>query len=155
MGILKWIGAILFITPLLMLFTWLVCNAFDIGEEFTRLCLFPFKTRANKDLAPCLTFSQFLSFYNLAPEHWSLYCDYVVCKEIGCGFNFTTYGELYKYGKWKKKYDREIYQNKALKDLNKVMTSLTGYVKEEIERNNAEAEAKAREVYEEVRKRCE
>lgn len=155
MGILKWIGAIFVMAPLLVLFAWIVCNAFDVEEEFVRLCLFLFKTRANKDLAPCLTFSQFLSFYNLAPEHWSLYYDYVVCKEIGWGFNFTTYGELYKYGRWKKKHDKEIYQNKALKDLNKVMTSLTGYVRGEIERNKAEAEAKACEVYEEIRKRCE
>lgn len=56
---------------------------------------------------------------------------------------------------WKRKIDDRAYRKRALENLNKKIGKLTEGVRAEIEKSNAEAEAKAREVYEEVRKRCE
>lgn len=123
--------------------------------EFVCLTLFFCKTSEYKKLEPCLTFSQFLSFYNLNPKKWTLYSDYVTNRYSDCYFSFTSYGEIYKYRMWKRAKDSKAYKERALKNLNEKMGKLTEGVRAEIERTNAEAEAKAREVYEEVRKRCE
>lgn len=124
-------------------------------KEFVCLTLYFFKTPEYRKLEPCLTFSQFLSFYNLNPKKWTLYLDYVGSSYSDCYFSFTTYGEFYKYRMWKRKIDDRNYKKRALEELNEKMGKLTEGVRTEIEKTNAEAEVKAREVYEEVRKRCE
>lgn len=73
-------------------------------------------------------------------------------------FDFTTYGDRYKYRVWKRARDNKAYKERALKNLNKKIERLTEGVRADIEKVNAEAEAKAREaneMYEEIRKRCE
>lgn len=138
---------------------WLLVYAFvdiwDWQKEFLCLTLYFFRTPEYKKLEPCLTFSQFLSFYNLNPRKWTLYMDYVDNRYTDSLISFTTYGELYKYRIWKRARDDKAYKERALENLNEKMGKLTEGVRAEIEKVNAEAEAKAREVYEEVRKRCE
>lgn len=140
---------------LLWFLVYVIVDIWDWQKEFICLTLFFCKTPEYKNFEPCLTFSQFLSFYNLNPKKWTLYVDYVGNSYSDCLFSFTTYGEFYKYRMWKRKIDDRDYRKRALENLNEKMGKLTEGVRAEIEKVNAEAEAKAREVYEEVRKRCE
>ena len=140
---------------LLWFLVYAIVETWDWQDEFLYLTLYFFKTPENRRFEPCLTFSQFLSFYNLNPKKWGLYLNSVESEYSDCSFNFTTYGELYKYRMWKRKIDDRAYRKRALENLNKKIGKLTEGVRAEIEKSNAEAEAKAREVYEEVRKRCE
>lgn len=140
---------------LLWFLVYALVDIWDWQCEFLYLTLYFFKTPENRKIRPCLTFSQFLSFYNLNPKKWELHLDSVESEYSYCFFYFTTYGELYKYRMWKRKIDDRAYRKKALENLNEKMGKLTEGVRAEIEKSNAEAEAKAREVYEEVRKRCE
>lgn len=132
-----------------------IVGTWNWEKEFLCLTLYFFKTPENRKFEPCLTFPQFLSFYNLNPKKWTLYLDFVESRYSDCCFSFTTYGELYKYRTWKRKIDDRDYRKRALENLNEKMGKLTEGVRADIEKANAEAEAKAREVYEEVRKRCE
>ena len=149
----------IFISLLMGVLLWFLVYAiveiWDWQDEFLYLTLYFFKTPENRRFEPCLTFSQFLSFYNLNPKKWRLYLNFVESEYSDCSFNFTTYGELYKYRMWKRNIDDRAYRKRALENLNKKMGKLTEGVRAEIEKSNAEAEAKAREVYEEIRKRCE
>lgn len=149
----------IFVTLVIGILIWLsifwLVDIWGWQKEFLCLTLYFFKTPEYRKLEPCLTFSQFLSFYNLNPKKWTLYLDYVGSSYSDCYFSFTTYGEFYKYRMWKRKIDDRNYKKRALEELNEKMGKLTKGVRAEIERTNAEAEARAREVYEEVRKRCE
>lgn len=155
MVILATFALLMIIGFLLWCLVYAIVETWDWQNEFLYLTLYFFKTPENRKFEPCLTFSQFLSFYNLNPKKWTLYLDFVESRYSDCSFNFTTYGELYKYRMWKRKIDDRAYRKRALENLNKKIGKLTEGVRAEIEKSNAEAEAKAREVYEEVRKRCE
>lgn len=151
------IFVLLVIGILIWILAYIFAGIWDWRKEFIFLTLYFFKTPKYRKLEPCLAFSQFLSFYTLNPKKWTLYYDFVSSRYSNCDFSFTTYGELYKYRRWKKKKDNKAYKERALENLNEKMGKLTEGVHAEIEKANAnaEAEAKAREAYEEVRKRCE
>lgn len=153
--VILYILASLVIGILLWCLVYAIVGTWDWQKEFLCLTLYFFKTPENRKFEPCLTFSQFLSFYNLNPRKWTLYLDYVSSRYSDCFFYFATYGELYKYRKWKRARDNRVYKERVLENLSEKMGQLTEGVRAEIERTNVEAEAKAREVYEEVRKRCE
>jgi hypothetical protein len=106
------------------------------------------KTRENKRFAPCLTFPQFLSFYNLNPKKWLLYYESAYYIASGQEFHFTTYGEVYKYKKWFNRVAKEQAKRNALRDLNVAMSDLIRNIRAEIEKNNAETEAKTKQLME-------
>lgn len=61
-------------------------SIWDWQREFVCLTLFFCKTPEYKKFEPCLTFSQFLSFYNLNPKKWTLYIDRVENIYSNCFF---------------------------------------------------------------------
>lgn len=140
------IFALLIISVLVWLLVFALVDIWDWQKEFICLTLYFFKTPEYRKLEPCLTFSQFLSFYNLNPKKWTLYLDFVGSRYSDCYFSFTTYGELYKYRMWKRKIDDRDYRKRALENLNEKMGKLIEGVRADIEKANAEAEAKAHEV---------
>lgn len=127
---------------------YLACLTLGCEDGFIYHLLYFCKTDENKRFAPCLTFAQFLSFYNLNPKKWLLYCEsvyYLVSKQE---FHFTTYGEICKYKKWFNRVTKDRAKYDALKNLNIAMSRLTQNIRAEIEKNNADAEAKTKQLME-------
>ena len=124
------------------------CLMLGCVEGFIYHLLYFCKTEESKKFAPCLTFSQFLSFYNLNPKKWLLYCESAYYLASEQKFYFTTYGEVCKYKKWHNRVTKEQAKRDALKDLNIAMSNLAQNIRAEIEKNNAEAEAKTKQLME-------
>lgn len=139
---------IIFILFVLCCLIYIICLLFDCEYTLTCYLLYFCKTTENKRFAPCLTFAQFLSFYNLNPKKWLLYCESVYYVASKQEFHFTTYGEVYKYKKWYNHMAKEQVKRDALRDLNIAIGNLTQHVRAEIEKNNAEAEAKTQQLME-------
>lgn len=127
---------------------YLACLMLGCEEGFIYHLLYFCKTEENKMFAPCLTFSQFLSFYNLNPKRWELSCKSAYYFNSRQEFHFTTYGEVCKYKKWFNRVTKERIKRNALRDLNVAMSDLTRNIRAEIEKNNAEAEAKTKQLME-------
>ncbi len=142
------IMALLFLFGFIFFIICFPCLMSGCREELIYHLLYFCKTEENKRFAPCLTFSQFLSFYNLNPKKWLLYQKSVYYLVSQQEFHFTTYGEVCKYKKWFNRVTKEQIKRNALRDLNVAMSDLTRNIRAEIERNNAEAEAKTRQLME-------
>lgn len=140
--------ALLILFGFIFFVVYLVCLMLGYEDRFIYFLLYFCKTKENKELAPCLTFSQFLSFYNLNPKKWLLYCESAYYLANEQEFHFTTYGEICKYKKWFNRLTKEQQKRDALRDLNIAISNLTQNVRAEIEKNNAEAEAKTKQLME-------
>lgn len=140
--------ALLFLFGVILFVIFLTCLMLGCEDEFNYRLLYFCKTKENEKLDPCLTFSQFLSFYNLNPKKWLLYCESAYYLASEQEFYFTTYGEVCKYKKWFNRLTKEQQKRDALKDLNVAMSNLTQNIRIEIEKNNAEAEAKTKQLME-------
>ena len=103
----------LIVIPLLILAGIKICEAIekDYIKDTKVKCFFKYfrKTDYYKDDEPCLTFNQFLSFFNVAPERWTIGRRYeegrcVMIYDADDGneytFHFTTYGEQLKFIHW-------------------------------------------------------
>lgn len=142
------IVALLFLFGFIFFIIYFACLILGCKEGLIYHLLYFCKTKENKRFAPCLTFSQFLSFYNLNPKRWELSYKSVYYFNSRQEFHFTTYGEVCKYKKWFNRITKEQAKCNALRDLNATMSDLTRNIRAEIERNNAEAEAKTRQLME-------
>lgn len=129
-------------------FVYFVYQLLDCADKFNYYLLYFCKTEESKKFAPCLTFSQFLSFYNLNPKKWLLYHESAYYLASEQEFHFTTYGEVCKYKKWFNRLTKEQQKRDALRDLNVAMSNLTRNIRAEIEKNNAEAEANTKQLME-------
>lgn len=109
----------------LWLIAYVICECNDCEEEFIHLTLYKFYTNEYKEKKPCVTFSQFISFYNVAPEKWIIdYESRVYYKQNNYLFPeeiyFTTHGDHYKYLRWRKKqiaYKKALNQNSTMSHL--------------------------------------
>ena len=140
--------ALLILFGLIFFVVYLVCLMLGCEDRFIYFLLYFCKTTENKRFDPCLTFSQFLSFYNLNPKKWLLYQESAYYLASEQEFHFTTYGEVCKYKKWFNRLTKEQTKRNKLRDLNVAMSSLTQNIRAEIEKNNAEAEAKTKQLME-------
>lgn len=116
----------LFLTALAGVTLWLMvyatCCLFDCGEQFINLTLYKFHTNKYKENKPCITFSQFIAFYNVAPEKWGITSEYTVYykpDQYSCPaeIGFATHGDRYKYLCWRKKqmkYRQALRQNSQM-----------------------------------------
>lgn len=140
--------ALLILFGFIFFVVYLVCVILGYEDRFIYFLLYFCKTKENKELVPCLTFSQFLSFYNLNPKKWRLYCESAYYLASEQEFHFTTYGEVCKYKKWFNRLTKEQAKRNALRDLNIAMSDLARNIRAEIEKNNAEAETKTKQLME-------
>lgn len=97
-----------------------------------------FEWRWSKDkIAPTITFSAFINFYNLAPEKWELRYDKVdyLKKEkissIGCfireapiTIEFKTFFDVLQYRKWIKNINKQKNQEAKIEIAKEFITSL-------------------------------
>ncbi len=140
--------ALLFLFGFILLAIFLIFLILGREDEFKYHVLYFCKTKENKKLDPCLTFSQFLSFYNLNPKKWLLYQESAYYLASEQEFHFTTYGEVCKYKKWFNRLTKEQTKRNKLRDLNVAMSNLTQNIRAEIEKNSAEAEGKTKQLME-------
>lgn len=125
-------------------------------------CIFKYfqKTTFCKNNEPCLTFNQFLSFFNVAPERWTIECRYdagqcCLCYRADTNedyyFHFTTYGEQLKFIRWSEN------QQKHKKVINtaKMMNGFIESVRRGSQRAEEKAFVEAQKLHTEIEKRLE
>lgn len=102
-----------------------ICAWNDCDEELIHLTLYKFHTKECQEKKPCITFSQFISFYNVAPNKWGIgYESSVHYRPNNLSYPeeiyFTTHGDHYKYLHWRKKqmaYRKALKQNSKMSNL--------------------------------------
>lgn len=154
----------MFIIPLLVLAGIKTCEV--IEEDYKRdtkvKCFFRYfrKTDYYKDDEPCLTFNQFLSFFNVAPERWTIGCRYeegrcVMTYDADDGneytFHFTTYGEQLKFIHWSENRQK----HKKVINTAKMMNGFIESVRRDSQRAEEKAFAEAQKLHAEIEKRLE
>lgn len=100
-----------------------------------------------------LTFKQMLSFYNVRPAAWSFNTQYDIVRAKyttdDCEtfiFNFTTYGEQYKFKRWVK------YRQKHLADLYQAerMSEFISHVRDDARNSAYSAQEEAQKIYDRI-----
>lgn len=130
---------------------YLILIIFDVEDKFLYLLRFHRHTDAFLNHEPCLTFEQFIAFYNVAPEKW----DIDLSEKIGyrqgiptMWINFSTYGDCYKYNCWRKKEEERL---RILKT-NKQMSNFLNMVRKDSAEYEKRAYERANAVYDEILK---
>lgn len=130
---------------------YLILAIFDVEDKFLYLLRFHRHTDAFLNHEPCLTFEQFIAFYNVAPEKW----DIDLSEQIGyhkdistMWINFSTYGDCYKYNCWRKKEKERL---RILKT-NKQMSNFLNMVRKDSAEYEKRAYEQANAVYDEILK---
>lgn len=156
------VGAI--VIPLLVLAGIKVCDMIDKDyKKVTKVnCFFRYfrKTDYYKNDEPCLTFNQFLSFFNVAPERWTIGRRYeegrcVMTYDADDGneyiFYFTTYGEQLKFIHWSEN------QQKHKKVINtaKMMNGFIESVRRDARRAEQKSIEETQKLHIEIEKRLE
>lgn len=135
---------------------------YDYRKSAIVECLFKYfqKTTFCKNNEPCLTFKQFLSFFNVAPERWTIECRYDAgeCRlcyradtnEDYC-FHFTTYGEQLKFIHWSEN------QQKHKKVINtaKMMNGFIESMRRDARRAEQKSIEETQKLHTEIEKRLE
>ena len=130
---------------------YLILIIFDVEDEFSYLLCFHRHTYAFLNHEPCLTFEQFIAFYNVAPEKW----DIDLSERIGyrqgiptMWINFPTYGDCYKYNRWRKKEKERL----RILETNKQMSNFLNMVRKDSAEYEKRAYEQANAVYDEILK---
>ena len=130
---------------------YLILIIFDVEDKFLYLLRFHRHTDAFLNHEPCLTFEQFIAFYNVASEKW----DIDLSEQIGyrqgiptMWINFSTYGDCYKYNRWRKKEKERL---RILKT-NKQMSNFLNMVRKDSAEYEKRAYERANAVYDEILK---
>lgn len=136
---------------LLFMLLYLFLSIFDLEDEMMYIMGWRFHTNAYKDNRPCLTFEQFVSFYNIAPEHWDIDLTEQVGYRKGVAliwFDFNTYGDYFKYSRWRKKEKERL---RAL-GTSKTMNYFLDMVREDSAEYERKAYERANAIYDEILK---
>lgn len=150
----KWfcIGALgimgLFLAFMLL---YLFVSLFDWEDNIMYLLGWRIHTNAFKDNHPCLTFEQFVSFYNVAPENWDIDLEEQVGYRKGITLiwlGFSTYGDCFKYSRWRKKEKERL----RTIEMSKTMNKLLDMVREDSAEYERKAYERANAVYDEILK---
>ena len=150
------IGSLAFV--LLLGTIYIILDIADKSDDFARLLFYFLKTREYKELKPCITFTQFFSFYELNPLQWELYYESVVYAKTRQTFYFSTYGDIYKYRKWRDAISKRAATTKAMQELNTAINGLTNGIKEDVAAMQARVERELNTVQREtthIQKRLE
>lgn len=100
---------------------------------------------------PCLTFEQFIAFYNVATEKWDIDLSEQIGYRQGIStmwINFSTYGDCYKYNCWRKKEKERL---RILKT-NKQMNNFLNMVRQDSAEYEKHAYEQANAVYDKILK---
>lgn len=150
--------------PLLVLAGIKTCEAID--EDYKKAtkvkCFFRYfrKTDYYKDDEPCLTFNQFLSFFNVAPERWTIehrynegQCEMVYDADDGneYTFHFTTYGEQLKFIHWSENRQK----HKKVINTAKMMNGFIESVRRDARRAEQKSIEETQKLHTEIEKRLE
>lgn len=152
------------VIPLLVLAGIKLCDAIekDYKKDTKVKCFFRYfrKTDYYKDDEPCLTFNQFLSFFNVAPERWTIGRRYeegrcVMIYDADDGneytFYFTTYGEQLKFIHWSENRQK----HKKVISTAKMMNGFIESVRRDSRRAEQKAIDEAQKLHTEIEKRLE
>ena len=135
---------------------------YDYRKSAIVECLFKYfqKTSSCKKNEPCLSFNQFCSFFNVAPERWTIECRYDAgecCLRYYADtnedyyFHFTTYGEQYKFIHWSEQRQKH---KKAITTARQMNGFIDG-VRRDSERAEQKAIDEAQRLYDTIEKRLE
>ena len=98
----------------------------------------------------CLTFKQFRSFYDMAPNKWLFgheRVSYKVAFNDEITFYFTTYGDKFKYQKWRAAVVQYQQTKKNLERLNRAMAA----IREDIQVYTDDAIESSQENYQRIK----
>lgn len=135
---------------------------YDYRKSAIAECLFKYfkKTSFCKNNEPCLTFNQFLSFFNVAPERWTINsrysageCEMYYKADDGneYTFHFTTYGEQLKFIHWSE--NRQ--DHKKVIETARMMNGFIESVRRDSQRAEQKAIEEAQKLHNEIEKRLE
>lgn len=136
---------------LFIILLYLCLMPFDLEDDLLYFLGYHFHTHAFYENYPCLTFEQFLAFYNIAPEKWDIDLSDQVGYRKGCvliWLYFPTYGDCYKYARWRRK---EQKRQRVLKT-SKMMNLFLNMVREDSTEYERKAYERANVVYDEILK---
>lgn len=139
-------------TGLAFMLLYLILALFDVEDKFLYLLRFHRHTNAFLSHRPCLTFEQFIAFYNVASEKWNI----ELSKQIGyrqsgvptMWIGFSTYGDCYKYNRWRKKEEERL----RILETNKQMSNFLNMVRQDSTEYEKRAYEQANAVYDEILK---
>lgn len=134
----------------------------DYRKSAIAECLFKYfqKTSYYKKSEPCLSFNQFLSFFNVAPERWTIESRYdagecSLCYDADTNekyyFHFTTYGEQYKFIRW----SEQRQKHKKVTATAQMMSGFIDSVRRDSKRAEQKAIDEAQHLYDTIEKRLE
>lgn len=135
---------------------------YDYRKSAIAECMFKYfqKTTFCKNNEPCLTFNQFLSFFNVAPERWTIKTQYDAGKCCLCYyadtnedyyFHFTTYGEQLKFIRW----SEQRQKHKKVITTAQMMSGFIDSVRRDSKRAEQKAIDEAQKLHTEIEKRLE
>lgn len=139
------------VTGVVFMILCLILAIFDIEDKFLYLFRFHRHTDAFLNHEPCITFEQFIAFYNVAPEKWDIDLSEQIGYHQGIStmwINFSTYGDCYKYNRWCKKEKERL---RILKT-NKQMNNFLNMVRKDSAEYEKRAYEQANAVYDEILK---
>lgn len=129
---------------LLFMLLYLILSLFDLEDKMLYILGWRFHTCAYEFGKLCLSFEQFVAFYNVAPEKWDIDLSEQVGYKKGVStiwLGFNTYRDYFKYSQWQKKEKerlRAIEMNKTMREfLGMVRQDSIEYEKKTYERANA------------------
>lgn len=135
---------------------------YDYRKSAIAECMFKYfqKTTFCKNNEPCLTFNQFLSFFNVAPERWTIENRYdagscCLCYHADTNedyyFHFTNYGEQYKFIRW----SEQRQKHKKVITTAQMMSGFIDSVRRDSKRAEQKAIDEAQKLHTEIEKRLE
>lgn len=136
---------------LLFMFLYLFLSIFDLEDEMLYIFGWRFHTNTYNFGKPCLSFEQFVAFYNVAPEKWDIDLSEQVGYKNGAfiiWLGFNTYGDCFKYSRWQKKEKERLRKVK----MNKTMGEFLGMVRQDSAEYEKKAYERANAVYDEILK---
>lgn len=136
---------------LLFMLLYLFLSIFDLEDEMLYIFGWRFHTSAYYFGKPCLSFEQFVAFYNVAPEKWDIDLSEQVGYKNGAfiiWLSFNTYGDCFKYSRWRKKEKERLRKVK----MNETMSEFLGMVRQDSAEYEKKAYERANIVYDEILK---
>lgn len=140
------------VTGVAFMILYLILAIFDVEDKFLYLLRFHRHTDAFLNHKPCLTFEQFIAFYNVAPEKWNIELSEQIGYRRGrvstMWIDFSTYGDYYKYNRWRKKEEERL----RILETNKQMSNFLNMVRQDSADYEKRAYEQANAVYDEILK---
>lgn len=139
------------VAGMLFMLLYLILSIFDLEDEMLYIFGWRFHTNGYDSGEPCLSFEQFVAFYNVAPEKWDIDLSEQVGYKKGVftiWLSFNTYRDCFKYSRWRKKEKERL----RTIEMNKTMSDFLGMVRQDSIEYEKKAYERANAVYDEILK---